>query len=202
MSVAKTCRQRFSFSIHPVFLSQPSLYSLSVSSPKSTIRCCRSERERRVRDKRWDFYCICQRTTEGNVERVIKNGSFLLSKAQARPTDIPGCLAQTGTLSPSLIAAFMWSLEVKSQRKRVLKSRTTKPSGPMRVLVIKAFTRMVLLLLHETFPDTLNPIPLLLLFMLRCTHTYLLFYANTCSLLFAFIDNKVIPPSAESSVQN
>lgn len=61
MSVAKLCRQRFSFSIHRVFLSHLSLSSLSVSSPKSTIRCCRSERERRLRDERWDFYCICQK---------------------------------------------------------------------------------------------------------------------------------------------
>jgi len=56
----------------------------------------------------------------------------LLSKAQVQPTDIPGCLAQTGTLSPSLITEFMWSLEVKSQRKRVPKSQTAKPSGPIR----------------------------------------------------------------------
>lgn len=48
---------------------------------------------------------------------MIENGSFLLSKAQVQPTDIPGFLAQTGTLSPSLIAAFMWSLEVKSEEK-------------------------------------------------------------------------------------
>lgn len=105
------CRQRFSFSIYPVVLSHLSLSSLSISSPKSTIRCCQSERERRLRDERWDLFCICQKTTEDTVDRMIKNGSFLLSKEQVQPTDIPGCLAQTGTLSPFLIAQFVWSQE-------------------------------------------------------------------------------------------
>lgn len=128
MSVAKLRRQRFSFSIYPVVLSHLSLSSLSVSSPKSTIRCCQSERERRLRDEHWDFFCICQKTTEETVERMIKNGSFLLSKAQVQPTDIPGCLAQTGTLSPFLIAQFVWSGGKVSEEK----GSRAKWSGPVR----------------------------------------------------------------------
>lgn len=78
------------------------------------------------------FYCICQRTTEENGDSMIENGSFLLSTAQVQPTDIPRCLAQSGTLSPSLIALFLWSLEVNSQGKtlrKILKSRIAKRSG-------------------------------------------------------------------------
>lgn len=63
---------------------------------------------------------------------MIENGSFLLGAAQVQPTDIPGCLAQSGTLSPSLITLFLWSLEVNSQGKAVLMSRIAKRSGLAR----------------------------------------------------------------------
>lgn len=123
---------------------------MSVSSPKSTMRCCQSERERRLRDERWDFFCICQKTTEETVDRMIKNGSFLLSKAQVQPTDIPGCLAQTGTLSPFLIAQFVWSGGKVSEEKGSQEPNGLDQRGAFVIKAFRAHHILTLLCFYST----------------------------------------------------